>query len=311
MKKKYTFSSADKKTNIHVIVWYPENETIGVVQIAHGMVEFIDRYERFASFLAQHGYVVVGNDHLGHGKSIKSGEELGFFRQPGGNEAVISDMRKLHLITRKHFPQVPYFLIGHSMGSFFTREYIELFGQDLTGAVIVGTGSQPKGMLKMGKGLCSTIAAFRGWKHRSLIVDYICFGNYNRKFEPARTNMDWLTRDEEIVDAYKANPLNNFRFTMNGYYSMFTAIEAAENPKKIGRIPKSLPLLLVSGTDDPVGGFGDGVRKAYESYKKAGLNDVQMHLFESDRHEILNELNHSEVYRYILDWLNERNSRSK
>ena len=130
IKKEYSFLSADKETKIHVIVWTPEKEVIGVVQIAHGMVEFIDRYDRFARFLNQHGYVVVGNDHLGHGKSVQNAEQLGFFRESGGNEAVIADMRKLHVITRKHFPNVPYFLLGHSMGSFFTREYIEKYGSD-------------------------------------------------------------------------------------------------------------------------------------------------------------------------------------
>lgn len=306
MKKEYSFLSAEKETKIHVIVWTPESEVTGVVQIAHGMVEFIDRYDRFARFLNQHGYVVVGNDHLGHGKSVQNAEQLGFFRESGGNEAVIADMRKLHVITRKHFPNVPYFLLGHSMGSFFTREYIEKYGSDLTGAVIMGTGSQPKSALKMGKGLCRSIAATRGWKHRSQLVDLMCFGSYNKKFEPARTGVDWLTKDEAIVDASRVNPLNNFRFTVNGYYSMFSAIEAAQDPKRIERIPKCLPLLLVSGTDDPVGDFGEGVRKAYESYKKAGISDVRIHLFENDRHEILNELDHGEVDRHILEWLEEQ-----
>ena len=158
----------------------------------------------------------------------------------------------------------------------------------------------------MGKGLCRSIAATRGWKHRSQLVDLMCFGSYNKKFEPARTGVEWLTKDKAIVDAYRANPLNNFRFTVNGYYSMFSAIEAAQDPKRIDRIPKSLPLLLVSGADDPVGDFGEGVRKAYELYKKAGISDVRMHLFENDRHEILNELDHGEVDRHILEWLEEQ-----
>jgi alpha-beta hydrolase superfamily lysophospholipase len=137
----------------------------------------------------------------------------------------------------------------------------------------------------------------------------MCFGSYNKKFEPARTGVDWLTKDEAIVDASRVNPLNNFRFTVNGYYSMFSAIEAAQDPKRIERIPKCLPLLLVSGTDDPVGDFGEGVRKAYDSYIKAGISDVRMHLFENDRHEILNELDHDEVDRYILDWFKEHSQR--
>lgn len=305
MKREHTFLSADKMTNIHVVGWVPECEVIGVVQIAHGMVEFIERYDRFARFLNEHGYAVIGNDHLGHGQSVMSEEDLGFFRHPGGNQAVIADMRRLHLIARKYYPHVPYYLLGHSMGSFFTREYIELYGKDLTGAIIMGTGSQPKAVLAMGKAMCRTIAAAKGWGYRSDMINKMSFASYNSKFEPARTARDWLTRDEAIVDAYNANPLNNFVFTVNGYYSMFSAIQAAQDPRRIAMIPKDLPLLLVSGKDDPVGNFGAGVEAAYASYKSAGIEEVQMHLFENDRHEILNELDHGKVDQYILDWLDQ------
>lgn len=305
MKREHSFLSSDKMTKIHVVSWYPQGEVIGVIQIAHGMDEFIERYDRFARFLNQYGYIVVGNDHLGHGLSVMSDRDLGFFRQPGGNEAVIADMRRLHVIMKKKYPGIPYYLLGHSMGSFFTREYIEKYGQDLTGAIIMGTGSQPKVSLKMGKALCRTIAVFRGWGYRSGLVESIAFGAYNKRFEPARTKYDWLTKDESIVDAYRTNPLNTFRFTLNGYYSMFTAIEAAQDRKKIAGIPKNLPLLLVSGSEDPVGNYGAGVETAYRSYKKAGIQEVQMHLFENDRHEILNEQDHGKVDRFLLDWLDQ------
>lgn len=303
MKRQHSFLSSDKMTNIHAVTWVPDGKVTGVLQIAHGMVEFIDRYDRFARFMNQHGYVVAGHDHLGHGQSVVSEKDLGFFRKNKGNEAVIADMRRLHLIMKKHYPGVPYYLLGHSMGSFFTREYIEQYGNDLTGVIVMGTGSQPPAVLKMGKALCRSTAALKGWRHRSKMINDMSFASYNRKFEPARTERDWLTRDEKIVDAYNANPLNNFMFTVNGYYSMFNAIEAAQDRKKIEKIPKDLPILIVSGKDDPVGDFGKGVTKAYESYRDAGIHDVQMHLFENDRHEILNELDHGKVDRYILDWI--------
>lgn len=306
MKKEHYFQSSDEKTSLHAIVWEPEGPVKAVLQITHGMVEFIDRYDRFARVLSEQGFCVCGFDLLGHGLSVTSEEELGFFRHPDGNRAVIEDIRHLQCIMKKHYPDVPYFMLGHSMGSFFTREYIEYFGNSLTGVIIMGTGSQPAGVVSAGKAMCRAEAAVHGWHYRSAAIDAMAFGSYNKAFEPARTHMDWLTKDEAIVDAYVTNPLNTFRFTVNGYYTMFTAIGNAQDPAKIAMIPKDLPILLVSGEMDPVGGMGKGVQQAYESYKKAGIANVQMHLFENDRHEILNETDHEKVDEYILSWLEQR-----
>ena len=306
MKKEHYFQSSDEKTSLHAIVWEPEGPVKAVLQITHGMVEFIDRYDRFARMLSGHGFCVCGFDLLGHGKSVTSEEELGFFRQPDGNRAVIEDIRHLQCIMKRRYPEVPYFMLGHSMGSFFTREYIEFFGGSLSGAIIMGTGSQPAAVVSAGKAMCRASAAVHGWHYRSAAIDAMAFGSYNKDFEPARTHVDWLTKDEEIVDAYIANPLNTFRFTVNGYYTMFTAIGMAQDPAKIAMIPKDLPILLVSGEMDPVGGKGKGVQQAYESYKKAGILNVQMHLFENDRHEILNETDYGRVDGYILSWLEQR-----
>ena len=282
MKKEHYFQSSDEKTSLHAIVWEPEGSVKAVLQITHGMVEFIDRYDRFARMLNEHGFCVCGFDLLGHGLSVTSEEELGFFRHPDGNRAVIEDIRHLQCIMKRRYPDVPYFMLGHSMGSFFTREYIEFFGDSLNGAIIMG------------------------WHYRSAAIDAMAFGSYNKDFEPARTHVDWLTKDEAIVDAYIANPLNTFRFTVNGYYTMFTAIGMAQDPDKIAMIPKDLPILLVSGDRDPVGGMGKGVQQAYDAYKEAGIVNVQMHLFENDRHEILNETDYGKVDEYILSWLNQR-----
>ena len=306
MKKEHYFQSSDEKTSLHAIVWEPEGSVKAVLQITHGMVEFIDRYDRFARMLNEHGFCVCGFDLLGHGLSVTSEEELGFFRHPDGNRAVIEDIRHLQCIMKRRYPDVPYFMLGHSMGSFFTREYIEFFGDSLNGAIIMGTGSQPAAVVAAGKAMCRAQAAVHGWHYRSAAIDAMAFGSYNKDFEPARTHVDWLTKDEAIVDAYIANPLNTFRFTVNGYYTMFTAIGMAQDPDKIAMIPKDLPILLVSGDRDPVGGMGKGVQQAYDAYKEAGIVNVQMHLFENDRHEILNETDYGKVDEYILSWLQQR-----
>lgn len=303
MKNEFTYPSSDGRTNIHAIEWTPEGEIRGILQIAHGMVEFIDRYDRFARFMADHGFVVVGNDHLGHGSSVVSEENLGFFADGDGNKCVISDLHKLMLLTKRKYPNQPYFFLGHSMGSFLARQFACYFGHSLTGVILLGTSYTPEALIITGKTLCKAVAAAKGWHYRSDLLFNMVFGSNDKPFEPARTRNDWLTKDEAIVDAYNANPLNNFRFTANGYYHLFRSIEMCQKPANMARIPKDLPIFLVSGALDPVGGQGEGVRQTFEAYQKAGLTDVTMKLYEGDRHEILNELDHDLVDNDLLNWM--------
>lgn len=314
-KKQFFYPSMDGKTQIHAIEWAPDGAPAAVLQIAHGMVEFIDRYDRFARFLAENGVAVVGNDHLGHGESVNSRDDLGFFAVANmnpkqlstyGNSCVIGDMYTLQQRTMEKFPGVPYFFLGHSMGSFLARQYIQLHADELRGAIIMGTGQQSPATLKAAKAICRVIARSKGERFRSPLLTNMALGSNNKKFEPARTANDWLTKDEKIVDAYNANPLNNFKFTVNAFFNMFSGIEICSDPANIAKIPKTFPILIVSGADDPVGGFGKGVKQVADAYKKAGLTDVQMKLYEGDRHEILNELDHDVVDDDILSWLNQK-----
>lgn len=303
MKQNFTYLSKDKETQIHAITWKPDGEIRAILQICHGMVEFIDRYSDFAEYLNRNGYYVVGNDHLGHGESVKNDEQHGYFHHPDGNACVIGDIRQLQEMTQGQYPNLPYFMLGHSMGSFLLRQYIEDYGSDLAGAIIMGTGSQPGAVLATGKILCRVIAAFRGWHHRSNLIDGMAFGSYNKQFEPARTRCDWLTKEERVVDAYLAHPWCTFQFTVNAYYNLFLTIQNAQNPQRIRKIPENLPLLLVSGACDPVGENGKGVKQAFQSYKDAGIQNIQLKLYENDRHEILNETDRDNVYADILGWL--------
>ena len=227
MRKEFIYPSKDGRTQIHTIAWVPEKEVRAVLQIAHGMVEFIDRYDRFAEALNAEGIYVVGNDHLGHGKSVTDESRLGFFGEPDGNAFVIGDMHELRLMTEKEYPDVPYFMLGHSMGSFLMQQYIEMYGRGLSGAMIMGTGYRSAGTLKAGKMLCVLMGGVRGWHYRSKIINNMALGSYNKSFKPVRTTADWLTRDEAIVDAYVAEPLCQFMFTVNGYYHMFRGMEYA------------------------------------------------------------------------------------
>ena len=303
MRDEFYFPSKDGNTEIHTIEWKPEGEVRAVLPICHGMVEYIRRYDEFAQFLCGEGYYVVGNDHLGHGKSIQAKSEYGFFNEKYGNACVLGDMHTLRQRTEKKYPGVPYFMLGHSMGSSLLRQYIQMYGNGLSGAVLMGTvADHKKAALLFGKRLCRVMAAFRGWHYRSRIVDNLALGAYNKKFKPARTRADWITSDNENLDMYVSDPLCSFMTTVNAYYNIFSGMIGIQRKESVYMIPKGLPVLFVSGADDPVGEFGKGVRKIYEKYRAAGIQDVSLRLYTGDRHEILNETDRDQVYKDLLSW---------
>ena len=303
MRDEFYFPSKDGNTEIHTIEWKPVGEVRAVLQICHGMVEYIRRYDEFAQFLCGEGYYVVGNDHLGHGKSIQAKSEYGFFNEKYGNACVLGDMHTLRQRTEKKYPGVPYFMLGHSMGSSLLRQYIQMYGNGLSGAVLMGTvADHKKAALLFGKRLCRVMAAFRGWHYRSKMVDNLVLGAYNKKFKPARTRADWITSDNENLDMYVADPLCSFMSTVNAYYNVFSGMIGIQRKESVYMIPKGLPVLFVSGADDPVGEFGKGVRKIYEKYRAAGIRDVTLRLYTGDRHELLNETDRDQVYKDLLGW---------
>ena len=300
----FEFQSGDGRTKIHAVEWMPDDGEIrAVLQIVHGMVEFIERYDDFASYMADRGFLVVGHDQLGHGKSVTRAENYGYFCEKNGNGVLLADIHALRQMTENEYPGIPYFIMGHSMGSFLVRQYICSCASGLSGAVIMGTGTQPIPLLSFGRGLCKLIAVFRGWHHRSRLIDAMAFGSYNSRFKPARTGREWLTRDERVVDKYVSDKRCSFMFTLNGYYNLFYSIAEASKTKNIERMPKELPVFLVSGGQDPVGGFGKGVDKVRKSFEKAGMQDLTWVIYSDDRHEILNELDRDKVYRDISAWL--------
>lgn len=298
MKREFYYPSRDGVTKIHAIEWIPEGEVTAVLQMCHGMVEYIDRYHEFADFLTKHGVYVVGHDHLGHGKSVVSQEKLGFFHETDGNAYVIADIQQLRMQTAKKYPGVPYFIMGHSMGSFLVRQYLGLYSGGLSGAIIMGTGEQPSLVVNAGKLVCKIIAAIKGWDYRSKFVNNLAVGAYEKKLGAA-----WLSKNPENVKKYHEDPLCGFIFTVNAYYHMFSGIAKMNQQEKEGKAAKSLPLLFVAGKDDPVGNYGKGVENVYNKYKKCGYQDVQLKLYEEDRHEILNEEDKDVVFQDILTWL--------
>lgn len=308
-KQTLNYLSSNGVSQIHAVCWYPDGEPKAILQIVHGMIEYVERYEDFAVFMADNGYIVCGEDHLGHGWTAKDESELGYFGR-NGNAHVIADIGKLREIMQEKHPELPYMMLGHSMGSFLTRQYL-MEGEEvanatgLAGAIIMGTGWTPAPMLKLGMAITGVLGAIKGEKHKSNLVEGIAFGSYNKRIKNARTAKDWLTKVDEIVDENLSNPKSNYKFTVNAYYNMFKGISKAQDTSLMARLPEGLKLLLVAGTEDPVGAYGEGVRKTFMELTEKSPCDVDIIMYEDDRHEILNETDRAEVYQDLLEWLDE------
>ena len=303
-KSEYTFTSSDGVTPIHVAEWIPDGKIAGVVQLAHGIAEYIDRYENFAEFLASNGFAVVGNGHLGHGKSIASDENLGFFSRRDGWNKVVDDMETLRRLTAEKLPDTPYFLFGHSMGSFLARTYLIRFPDaPLKGVILSGTGHTPAIMTAGGRLLCAVEAARHGPLYQSRRVHDAAFGTYNKSFEPHRTDFDWLSGNTEVVDAYVADPLCGFTPSVSLFRDMMGGLDFISKKSNLKKMNPDLPVLLISGRRDPVGKNGKGVMKVYTMFRSAGMRNILCRLYQDGRHEMLNEPNRDAVHADILSWL--------
>ena len=301
-----SFLSSDGKTELFYREYLPSGEPVGIFQIVHGVAEHIERYDDFAAFLADNGYIVVMHDQLGHGKSVRDDDSLGFFCEDDGWGKVLQDVRRLHDLTAEKYPGKPYFLFGHSMGSFVVRTYLIKYRAGLDGAVLSGTGQQNAPLLRTG--LMVTAAEIRrhGARYKSDLVNNMAFGGYNKKFSDVRTAFDWLSRDESVVDSYVEDPLCGYVPSVGLLRDMFSGMMFIGKAKNVSRMKKDLPVLFFSGDCDPVGENGKGVIRAYKSFLKAGMTDVTMKLYHGGRHEMLNETNSDEVYQDILYWLNSK-----
>ena len=302
----FSFPSADGRTTVHAVRWTPEDGKYrAVLQITHGMVEYIERYRAFAEFLNDNGFLVVGHDHIGHGESVVSKDEWGYFAEHP-SDTVVADMHTLREMTQKEHPGVPYFMLGHSMGSYMLRKYLAIHGEGLTGAIIMGTGCIPDNTTKLAMFIAKLQAAFFGWHHRSKLLQKLSYDKYYHQFDLTGKDASnsWLTKDEEIVKTYYADPKCTFVFTVNAYMGLFEAVLFDNQQENIEAVPKSLPLFFVSGAMDPVGGCGSGVKKVYNKFDTAGKEDITLKLYDNDRHEILNETDRDVVYHDILAWMN-------
>ena len=287
---------------IHYCKWSPEGQPKAVVQIVHGIAEFAERYDTFAEYLTSLGYVVVAEDHMGHGQSINGNGIQGYFH--GGWFNAVADTYKLLQDTMAEYSGLPYILFGHSMGSFMARTILCKYPDSgISGAVICGTGWQPHfvlpALLKVVEGICRKIGETKPNEQLQGMV----FGSYNKKVEHPRTPYDWLTRDAKIVDEYIAHPLCGFTASCGLLRDMMSGIYYIQQSSNLQKMKKDLPVFFIAGGDDPVGPYGKGVHKAADAFRKVGMQDVSVKIYPLCRHEILNEINKEDVFADVSAWI--------
>lgn len=290
-------------TALHVHRWLPDGTAKAIVQISHGMAEHSERYERFARRLTDAGYAVYAHDHRGHGRTAQAATDAGYFADRDGFDTVVADLHRVSERARKEQRGLPLFLFGHSMGSFLARGYAARFGGELDGLILSGTAGDPGALGKVGRAVAAAEAALRGRRHQSRIMDTLTFGQYNSAFKPSRTKFDWLSRDEAEVDAYIADERCGNVFTSGFFVDLLTGLAAVSSDAAAARVPKDLPIHLMSGSMDPVGAKTRGVRQVADQYTRLGIRDVTTKFWPEGRHEMLNETNRDEVMTHLVDWL--------
>lgn len=305
MKKDFYFSSADGHSRAHGILWMPDGKIRGVLQLIHGMVEYIDRYDEFAAYMNTQGFVVIGHDHLGHGATAASKEDFGYFGEEKGMLYLLKDIYYVSRLAKRKAEEwkVPFFILGHSMGSLLLRRYITIWGDVPDGVILMGTAQYPSWMAKLGSLLACGIDEVKGADYRSKLLYALTNGSYEMKFGNKKRPGSWLTRDEAKAEAYEEHEWCGFRFTASAYHELFRLMKDLADQKDFDKIPRNLPVLMLSGMEDPVGGFTKGVLEVYNVFTAMGMEDVDIRFYLDDRHELLNELDRALVFDDIRDWL--------
>lgn len=285
-----------------VYLWRPVGEVLGCVQIIHGMREHMGRYSDFAAFLTSQGYAVCGHDHMGHGRSGSTDSAFGYFGETDGPKNLIRDCRRVTRLIQREFPGTPLFVLGHSMGSFLGRLYILHAPKEIAGFICMGTGGREL-LAPVARVLSELAVRIGGAKTEGRLLDKLTFRSYKKRCADDPYKMAWLSRDGQVVEQYEFDALIRPYFTNSGYRDLYEIQMAASGKRWARLVDQTLPILLLSGSEDPVGGYGKGVAAVYEDLKLAGVLDVTCKLYDGARHEVLNELNREEVYYDLLTWM--------
>jgi len=301
-KERGSFSGSNGVDTVSYLTYTPEGEPKAIVQIAHGMAEHFGRYHAFAEYLVREGFVVCGNDHLGHGETAPGPEDFGYFGEKNGWINMMDDLHLLTLKMKQRYGDLPYFLIGHSMGSLLARAYLTYYGKELSGTVLIGTsGDNPAA--KAALPLINLISSMKGDRHRSELIYYLAFGNYNKRYEKGSRKLAWMSQDNEVLDAFRADPKCNFILTVAGFRDLMKVLLYVSRKNWAAEVPQKLPVILLSGDMDPVGGFGEGTRQVFKQLQMAKIEDLSLKLYPGLRHEILNEPGNEQIYKDILEWI--------
>ncbi|MDO5397737.1 MAG: alpha/beta fold hydrolase [bacterium] len=301
MKSEFTFASSNGHDTIAAYQWLPEGEPSAVIQLAHGMTEYMKNYEEFARFLTASGFAVVGMDYIGHGMTASDNKELGHFLHYDSSEFLILDIRTLALYVKNTFPGKKHILLGHSFGSFLGRIYASRY-LDFNGLVLVGTGMLNMKHIDRVLRLIEIRKKHHGGRDRSRLVQGYAFAKQVKKFLPMKTNFDWTTRDKNKIKEYASDYRNNYVFTLHGFYTLFKTVVKSQENSVIENTPDNLPILIISGGNDAVGHFGKGPRRLFELLCSGGKTKASLKLYQDARHSLLQETNRAEVFRYIADW---------
>lgn len=304
MAKEYKLKISDSH-EMQVYEWFPDEniELLGVLQISHGMTEHGKRYQHFAKFLNNNGFAVYASDHRGHGKTAGSEEKLGHFSDNDGWNKVVNDLKQVSKHIKEKHPDLPFYILGHSMGSFLVRDYLIKPPFKLNGVILSGTAGDPGILGQIGLMLTKFTLLFKKKNKASKMMNQLSFGSYNKSFKPNRTKFDWLSRDNEQVDKYIEDPLCGFICSIKFFEDLLTGLLKVNQKETFNKIAEDLPIYLISGGKDPVGNNGRGVNQVYSNFKKAGVKNITMKLYSEGRHEMLNEINKEEVYSNILTWM--------
>lgn len=301
--REFTYPSKDGEHQVHAVEWLPQGEPRAVVQIVHGISEYILRYEPLAAFLTEQGFAVVGSDHLGHGGTAAGAHEYGFIAHYDGWDFLTEDIHTLRVMMGERHPGIPYFLLGHSMGSFLSRTYLIRWPGTVDGCLLSGTGQESPALVTLGKALAGVFCKLRGGNSRSPLITNLSTGAYNKKFAPNRTEADWISRDTAQVDAYVRDPLCQFVPTVGMFRDMMGGLQFIARRENLAKMDRDTPVYLYAGDADPVGSMGDGVKKVFGFFRDAGVKDLTIKLYPGGRHEMHNETNRDEVFHDVAAWI--------
>lgn len=286
-----------------------EEEILGVICIVHGSCEHSKRYSHFINYLVSNGYIVYSYDLRGHGLSSKKNNEiLGYFGESNGWNNLIYDLDEIIDLIKNENKGLNLYLLGHSMGSFIVRHYAIMFSKKIDGLIAIGTAHNPKIILNFGTFVANKYIERGYGKKENKLINKLSYDSFNKRINNPKTDKDWISRDEKVVDKFIEDKYCGFIFTTTGFRDMFDGLKFITNIENTKNIRKDLPILLVSGEEDPVGNNGKMVKKAYNEYKKCGIENIEMKLYNGMRHEILNEIGKEEVYQDILTWINNKNT---